>query len=258
LALVKDTLESILNRKTKDKMFNIVSATWNPISGCTYNCSYCWARQLASTKLKNTERYAKGFDPRFNEKELSIRFSKGDLIFVSDMGDMFADVIPDNWIIQVLEHIGQFEEADFLFMTKNPQRYLKLLRYIPKNAILGATIETTNDDIIKSDKVSGAPLPSKRYEAMKALEWERKIVSIEPIMAFNLNTFVKWIENIRPFIVYVGYDNYHHNLREPFLQDTLELISRLHETALVLRKGIRQAWYESNQPNYGVYNEHKT
>jgi len=129
------------------------------------------------------------------------------------MGDMFADVIPSAWIKQVLNYVRQFSEADFLFMTKNPKRYLELYQHIPENAILGATIETTNDEIIQTDKVSNAPLPSLRYDAMKTLDWKRKIVSIEPILDFELKTFTKWIEDINPFLVYIGYDNYYHKLR---------------------------------------------
>ena len=246
LALIKDMIEHSLNQKNHGKMFNIVTATWNPISGCLYNCNYCWARDLALTKLKNSKRYSKGFKPSLNESEFRVRFGKGDLIFVADMGDMFADFTPDKWIIQVLDHIRKFPEAGFLFMTKNPQRYLKLLQYIPENAILGATIETTNDDIVQTDKVSTAPLPSQRYKAMKELEWDRKIVSIEPIMDFDLNTFSRWIEEINPFIVYVGYDNYCHKLREPKLEKTNELLNKLSETSLVIRKSIRPAWFEAN------------
>lgn len=246
LVLVKRIIESSLNKKTKGKMFNIVTATWNPISGCLYNCIYCWARDLAITKLKNTQRYATGFKPSLNEKEFSSRFVKGDLIFVSDMGDMFADFIPDSWIKQVLDHIKRFPEADFLFMTKNPKRYLEILPYIPKNAILGVTIETNNDKIIQTHKVSTAPLPSERYQAMKKLDWDRKLVSIEPILDFDLTTFVKWINDINPFIVYVGYDNYFHKLREPTLENTLNLMQKLPESTLVIKKGIRPAWFESN------------
>ncbi len=246
LTLVKNMIENSLNKKAKGKMFNIVTATWNPISGCLYNCIYCWARELAITKLKNTQRYAKGFKPSLNEKEFSSRFVKGDLIFVSDMADMFANFIPDNWIKQVLNHISRFPEADFLFMTKNPKRYLELLPYIPKNAILGATIETTNDEIIQTDKVSTAPLPSERYQAMKTLDWDRKIVSIEPILDFDLITFIKWIDDINPFIVYMGYDNYCHKLREPTLENTMNLMQKLPESTLVIKKSIRPAWFESN------------
>lgn len=253
--LVKKMIERSLNKKTNGKMFNIVTATWNPISGCLYNCNYCWARDLAITKLKNSHRYSKGFKPSLNETEFRSKFGKGDLIFVSDMGDMFGDFIPDQWIKQVLDYIRQFSEADFLFMTKNPKRYLTLSPIMPKNAILGATIETNYNEIVQTDIVSKAPTPSERYEAMKALDWDRKIVSIEPILDFNLNTLTKWIEDINPLIVYVGYDNYCHKLREPTLKQTNELLSRFPETSLVIRKTIRPAWFEDNHFNSGKKNE---
>lgn len=244
LSLVKNMIERRLNKKTNGKMFNIVTVTWNPISGCLYDCNYCWARDLATTKLKNSQRYSKGFKPSLNEKELSVRFDKGDLVFVSDMGDMFADFTPESWIKRVFDHIKQFPDADFLFMTKNPRRYLNLLPYIPKNAILGATIETNIDEIVQTDRVTKAPLPSDRYEAMKAIVWDRKLVSVEPILDFDLNTFAKWIEDISPIVVYVGYDNYEHKLREPTLEQTTELLNKLPETSLVIRKTIRPAWFE--------------
>jgi DNA repair photolyase len=177
-------------------------------------------------------------------KEFSTRFAKDDLIFVCDMGDMFADFIPDEWIKRVLDHTRRFPEADFLYMTKNPVRYLELLPYIPQNTILGATIETTDDEIVQTDKVSNAPPPSHRYKAMKTLDWSRKIVSIEPILDFDLSIFSRWIKEIKPLIVFVGYDNYCHKLREPTLTQTNELLSVLSETSLVIRKTIRPAWYE--------------
>jgi hypothetical protein len=80
---------------------------------------------------------------------------------------------------------------------------------------------------------------------MKNLDWDRKLVSIEPILDFDLRTFKRWIEDIYPFLVYVGYDNYNHKLREPLLKNTLNLISVISENALVIRKTIRPAWFEN-------------
>lgn len=248
-------IESILNKKTNGKMFNIVTATWNPVSGCLYNCNYCWARELATTKLKNAHRYSEGFKPRINESEFRSRFGKGDLIFISDMGDLFGDFVQSEWIRQVLNHIRRFTEADFLFMTKNPQRYHEFLPFMPKNAILGVTIETNNDEIVQTDEISNAPLPSERYNAMKSLEWNRKMVSIEPILDFDLETFAKWIEDIYPFLVYIGYDNYAHKLREPTLKNTLKLIDMVSENMLIIKKTIRPAWFENNLLVSGDRNE---
>jgi hypothetical protein len=79
---------------------------------------------------------------------------------------------------------------------------------------------------------------------MKELDWKRKIVSLEPIMDFEINTFAKWIEEINPFIVYVGYDNYCHKLREPTLEMTKQLMEKLSESSLVIKKTLRPAWFE--------------
>ena len=175
--------ENYLNRKSNGRMFKLVSGTWNPVSGCLFNCKYCWARQLAETKLKKSERYLNGFKPMLNEKEFKVKFQKGDLIFVSDMGDLFGDFMQSSWINKVLDHIELFPEADFLLLTKNPKRYHEFINRMPKNAILGTTIETDIDRIVKEHNLSKAPPPSKRYEAMKSLNWSRKMVSIEPILS---------------------------------------------------------------------------
>jgi DNA repair photolyase len=99
-------------------MFGMVTETWNPITGCLHNCVYCWARRLALTRLRNTRRYRDGFKPRLNEEEFRRRFNGG-VVFVSDMGDMWGEWVPDEWIRRVLNHIRRFPNTRFLFLTKN-------------------------------------------------------------------------------------------------------------------------------------------
>jgi len=246
LADLKFIFEGLLNCKTKGKrMFNVVSRTWNPVTGCLHECTYCWARRLALTKLKNRERYADGFKPKLNKEEFAIRFNEGEFIFVSDMGDLFGYFIPEEWISKVLDYVRKFPRTFFLFLTKNPIRYLEFLDKMPPNAILGATIETNRDEDYLDFSLSRAPLPSERIKAMKELPWPRKFISIEPILDFDLEIFIKDIREISPIMVYIGYDNYNNKLPEPPLQKTLELIKVLRrEPMVVVEKTLRPAWYE--------------
>ena len=243
---LKIIFEGLLNCKPKGKrMFNIVSRTWNPVTGCLHECTYCWARRLALTKLRNRERYAEGFKPRLNKEEFTVKFNEGEFIFVSDMGDLFGYFIPENWILKVLDYVRKFPRTFFLFLTKNPTRYLEFIDKMPSNAILGATIETNRDEEYLKFSLSRAPLPSERIKAMKNLPWSKKFISIEPILDFDLEVFVKDIEEVDPIMVYVGYDNYNNKLPEPPLKKTLELIQAISKGPIVVvRKTLRPAWYE--------------
>ena len=165
--------------------------------------------------------------------------------FVSDMGDLFGEFIPSEWIVKVIEHIRKFPRTYFLFLTKNPGRYAEFLDIMPSNAILGATIETNKDNLYVENKISRAPLPSVRIRAMIDLEWDKKFVSIEPVLDFDLEIFTEQLTKIAPLMIYIGYDNYNNRLPEPPLSKVLALIDELSEgPIMVVRKTLRPAWFE--------------
>ncbi|MEM1557762.1 MAG: DUF5131 family protein [Candidatus Bathyarchaeia archaeon] len=245
LRVLKELFRDALNCNAKGKkMFSFVSQTWNPVTGCLHKCSYCWARMLAETKLRNNPRYRYGFKPRINREEFRVKFEEGYIVFVSDMGDLFGEFTPAEWIREVLKYIKKFPKTYFLFLTKNPHRFFEFIDEMPQNAILAATIETDDDELYLKYAISGAPLPSRRIEAMKKLEWSKKFISIEPILDFNMEHFASEVEEISPIMVCVGYDNYSNKLPEPPLKKTMELIDRLSAHTLVIRKTIRPAYYE--------------
>lgn len=248
---LKFILEHILNSyQYNGRMFSIVTRTWNPVTGCTHFCKYCWARRLAETKLRHYSRYKDGFVPKLNPKEFRVKFKPGEFVFVSDMGDLFCEHIKDEWIDAVLRYIARFPRTYFLLLTKNPRRFLQFLDKIPSNVILGVTIETNRDDIYRKYRISLAPPPSKRYSIMRNLDWDMKFVSIEPILEFDLEEFTRWIEDISPILVYIGYDNYNNKLPEPPLHKTLKLIDRLKMVSIVVKKTMRLAWYERRRFPY--------
>ena len=234
------------------RMFDVVTVTWNPITGCKHNCKYCWARRLAEGRLKGTRKYRRGFEPTIHEREFKREFKPNEFVFVCDMGDMWGSWVPDEWIVRVLEYVRRFPETTFLFLTKNPRRYgeFKDLLSDLDNVILGATIETDLEVEYLDWHVSDAPPPDARFAGMYYMHdcgFKNLMISIEPILEFS-KTFVKMIRIIKPMFVYVGYDNYKCKLPEPRLSKTLWLIDELKKFTTVRTKTIRRAWYERESP----------
>jgi protein gp37 len=220
--------------KTHPKMFDAIDKTWNPVIGCLHNCCYCWARRLAETRLKNTVKYREGFKPKLAHNELNKKF-KNRFVFACDMADLFGDWVPEEWILDVLATIEKNPTSSFLLLTKNPKRYEEFLDIYPENLVLGATIETNRDYA-----VSNASPTVERYKNMAELPFKNKLISIEPIMDFDLDIFTQWLKEIGPTIVYVGYDNYNNGLPEPSLSKTKQLIEKLEAFTRVRVKTLRE------------------
>lgn len=142
-------------------------STWNPVTGCLHGCEYCYARGIADrfegtdSEIFNEEYrlYAKheldkplmlsgrkapypyGFAPTFHRYRLNDYISKkGRNIFVCSMADLFGEWVPDNWIKEVFAACEKAPQHNYLFLTKNPGRYEKILnKYMPGNMWFGWT-----------------------------------------------------------------------------------------------------------------------
>ena len=204
------------------KMFTINGKrmkVWNLFTGCNFNCSYCWARKLAETKLKAF--YSNGFIPTTHPDRFNKRFKPDDFVFVSSMGDIsFAPSIVLDAVIAVAK---KCPETKFLLCTKNPDMFRKVQLHQP-NLYLGTTIETT-----EGWTFSRAPSVRERMWKMVNLSHPHKFISIEPLMEFDLKTFVWWVEDIKPEIIEVGVDNYHNDLPEPEPEKVRQLLYHLRQ-----------------------------
>lgn len=218
------------------RMFPFITQTHNliPESVCPYECVYCWSR-------------AKGFmgrkvRPEVKARRWARRFGKGDFVFLNDLYDAMTFNI--GTIARVYGFVTQSPDATFLLMTKNPLRYLDLM--VPRNCVLGATIET-NIGYSDLGAVSKAPPPDHRIEAMKKLARLGRnplFVSVEPIMRFSPG-FARDLIELKPWAVAVGYDNYGHNLPEPGILETKALINALRGAGItVFEKTLRPAWWQ--------------
>jgi len=195
--------------------------TWNVIKGkCPHDCSYCYMKTYPQPEL------------HFDDSELKTNLGQGNFIFVGSSCDVWADSIPSDWIAQILMHCRVIDNK-YLFQTKNPERWLTWRQDLfgfPSKSIFGTTIETNRPYI-----VSRAPGTMQRMEAMKHIV-APKMLSIEPIMDFDLDVLVQWVKEIAPEFVSIGADSKGHNLPEPTGDKVKHLISELMEITTVKTK----------------------
>jgi hypothetical protein len=197
--------------------------TWSPLGGeCPHHCSYCYVTSDIAPRLKNFGNDKYYGKPRLIESELHCSLKKpddGKVIFVESCGDLFARDIPSQWIRKVIKHCEEYPENTYLFQSKNPLRFGEFC--FPKNSILGTTMESN-----KIYNISQAPCVVSRYIAMKHYK-DRKMISLEPLMDFDLDVLVRWIREIKPEFVSIGADSKHHNLPEPDFIKIKELLKEL-------------------------------
>lgn len=205
--------------KQKGNMYGFVTHTWNVIKGkCIHDCSYCYMKRFPQKDLW------------FDESELKTDLGKGNFIFVGSSTDMFAENVPSTWINKVLEHCKKYPENTYLFQSKNPDNFFNF--EFPEKTILGTTMET-NWNLVGCK----APSPRDRAEAMAQLEDYEKMVTIEPIVDFDLDYFVDLIKMAKPKWVNIGADsNKKLTLNEPSALKVKALINRLKEFTEVRNK----------------------
>ena len=215
--------------------------TWNPVTGCSHNCPYCWAMGLALGKLRNTPKYSKGFIPSVHPSVIQKGPPHFENIFVVAMGDLWCDSFSDETIQDVMYSCAiQNITKNYLLLTKNPGRYVDFLVKNPgyfdnHRFIWGTTIETNYGKENRYGNYLGpnAPDPELRYLSMATLRRDypdiRLFLSIEPVMKFDIDAMLAWILEIDPEFIYIGLDN--HNKIPHDFEPTKEELSALIETA---------------------------
>lgn len=95
--------------------------------------------------------YPFSFSPTFHRYRLDIpaRWTKPRTIFVCSMADLFGDWVPDEWIEQVFKACEAAPQHRYLFLTKNPKRYVDLyvkdILRVHDSFWYGSTITNAND-----------------------------------------------------------------------------------------------------------------
>ena len=165
--------------------------TWNPITGCKHGCPYCYAEKVTKrfggdVRLNMNHQNCKRVGEDIFELSDAIRNRAGQIvafplgfhptlhkyrlkgpktfafnakkIFVCSMADMFGDWVPDRWITKIFEACKENGNNNYLFLTKNPKRYIELEKngLLPKdkNFWFGSTITNSRTNYLYTNKVN--------------------------------------------------------------------------------------------------------
>lgn len=171
----------------KENGIGYCTHTWNPMTGCDRGCPYCYARMIVTNRIVHNPKLEKafpnGFDPTLHPTRFDQPFKrkKPSRIFVCDMGDLFGDSVPDEWIQQICQAIAKADWHTYLFLTKNPKRYLDCV--FSKNHWVGTTIEHEKYYMERSR-------PFWDSDLMEKNKW----VSMEPLLSdMPVDSAFDWI-----------------------------------------------------------------
>jgi len=223
-------------KKPSGDMYQFINWVWNPVRGkCYHDCPYCYVKRIA--KRFNTEQEI----PHLVVSELNTNLGENNFIFVCSGCDLFAPYVPDEFIHAVINrtHDNEYRYSSnnkYLFQTKNPKR----LTFSPfrLSADLHKICTTIESNYYRQKYMGFTPTPYERAEAMNAISEMgfETMVTIEPVMDFDLHPFLDLIKICKPFQVNIGADSGNNQLPEPPKGKVLELISELEKFTTVYQK----------------------
>lgn len=183
--------------------------TWNPFKGCRFDCVYCeytFKKQAKRQKQICTDCY--NYVPHYHPERLKLsKIPSTQTIFVCGNSDI--SFCRAKYTFQIIEAIKKRNkrrpEKTYYFQSKRPDYFAPFLSDLPTNSIILTTLETNRDKGYR--QISKAPVPTVRYKQFLSLDYPRKVVTIEPVMDFDLDVFVDWIKSIDPEYVWLGYNS---------------------------------------------------
>lgn len=222
---------------SKTKNMYADAKTWNPFKGCAFACTYCTPSfQRQSKRQKHICHDCYTYTPHCHADRLA-KIPSARIIFVCGNADI-SFCPPDftrRIIGRIAEHNVRAPQKTYYLQSKRPAYFEQFLEDLPDNVLLLTTLETNRN--AGYDEVSKAPLPTVRYGQFKALDYARKVVTIEPVLDFDLEAFAGWIRSIHPEYVWLGFNSKPESvtLPEPAEAKVQELANRLLDAGIEVR-----------------------
>lgn len=215
------------------------TVTWNPFKGCRFGCTYCKPSfQAQAKRQKHNCMKCYEFEPHTHYDRLK-RIPKGKRVFVCGNGDlafaprMFVDML----LTRILEAAREDPEREFYLQSKSPSCFARFVHSLPSQVLVVTTLETNRDAGYLEAVRSTAPLPTARWEAFCRLPHHRRVITVEPVMDFDLHTFAGMIIDAEPETVWIGFNSRPKSVKlpEPSPSKVMKLISLLQAAGITVQ-----------------------
>lgn len=230
-------------RKQKGNMYPWVTHMHSHLAGeCPHKCAYCyvqtnphgvsprWKGPIRLIRSELNDDYSRKW---WDEKDKKWKTEK--TIFIEHMSDLFAydflEGIDPRWVYWILDHCKKYPQNTYVLQTKNTERAYFARKGFPPKFMIGTTLETN-----RAYKIGNAPSPLKRYIWMLKFIEVKTFVTVEPIMDFDLEVLVGWLQKIKPDFVNIGADSKGCNLPEPSPEKVKALISEVQKFTEIRNK----------------------
>ena len=224
--------------------------TWNPFVGCLYDCVYCepsFKRQLKRVAWRIRCNECLHYTPHYHPERLNRIPSGCEIVAVNLTGDIrFCKASFVRKIFKAIDNTKRRRVPTYYFQSKDPivfNRYLDWFNDNTDKVILLTTLETNRDE--GYEKISKAPLPSKRFKDFYELDYPRKVVTIEPVLDFDFDEFIEWFRKLRDQesleYVWFGFDSKKCDLPEPTIKQAQRFVGTLNMFEIEVRgKSLRE------------------
>jgi len=246
----------------KNTKIDWCDSAWNPVTGCKHGCEYYYAKGIAkrfsgwsipkgnvlhkpldgdSVVLDNPllilrkngkwykSVYPYDFIPTFYRYRLDVEKEVGkkpQTVFVCSMADLFGEWVPDKWIEEVFAACAKAPQHRYLFLTKNPERYVKLMNAgkLPQgnNYWYGTTLTSTKEYPRASDIFALSPLGYNVFFSIEPI-LDRVLFKMLPdwvIIGAETGNRKEKVEPLKPWIDYIAAVCYNSGAKI-FMKDSL-------------------------------------